>query len=224
VIEHATRRVRVLGVTSHPSGAWVAQLARNLVMDLQYAGAQVKYLIRDRDTKFTAAFDAVLAGEGIEIVTTGVRVPRMNAICERWVGTCRRELLDRTLVWNQAHLLHALREFEAFYNGHRPHRTLHSAAPLRPTPTASSDPRHGPTRSPRHPPTRSTRRHPPRVRPRRLNRTDGVFGTHKVIRYLWNPGKDPQPFDGSGPPRLLSRLKDFGPGVFRWFVLLFVIY
>lgn len=83
VIEHATRRVRVLGATSRPTGAWAAQLARNLVMDLQDAGAQAKYLIRDRDTKFTAAFDAVFAGEGIEIATTGVRVPRMNAICER---------------------------------------------------------------------------------------------------------------------------------------------
>jgi putative transposase len=140
VIEHATRRVRVLGATAHPTGAWVTRIARNLVMDLQDDGATTKYLIRDRDTKFTQAFDAVMAGEGIQIITTGVRVPRMNSIMERWVGTCQRELPDRTLIWNHAHLLRALREFESFYNDHRPHRTLHSAAPLRPLPSPITDP------------------------------------------------------------------------------------
>ena len=129
-IEHSSRRVRVLGATTNPTGAWVTQIARNLVMDLQDAGATARYLIRDRDSKFTAALDAVFTGEGIEIVTTGIRVPRMNSIIERWVRTCRHELLDRTLIWNHAHLIHALREFESFYNHHRPHRTLHS--PLRP--------------------------------------------------------------------------------------------
>ena len=79
--------MRVLGATVHPTEAWVTQTARNLVMDLQDTGAGVKYLIRDRDARFTQAFDAVFAGEGIEIVTTGVRVPRMNSIMERWVGT-----------------------------------------------------------------------------------------------------------------------------------------
>jgi putative transposase len=140
VIEHAGRRVRILGATAHPTAAWVTQIARNLMMDLQDAGAGVKYLIRDRDTTFTQAFDAVFVGEGIEIVTCAVRTPRMNSIMERWVQTCRRELLDRTLIWNAAHLLHALREFEAFYNGHRPHRALHGAAPLRPRPSPITDP------------------------------------------------------------------------------------
>jgi putative transposase len=134
VIEHATRRVRVLGTTAHPTATWTTQLARNLVMDLQDADATVKYLIRDRDSRYTAAFDAVFHSEGIATVKTGIRVPRMNAIMERWVRTCRAELLDRTLIVNQAHLLHALREYEAFYNEHRPHRTLHAAAPLRPLP------------------------------------------------------------------------------------------
>jgi transposase InsO family protein len=119
VIEHATRRVRILGVTARPTPAWVTQLARNLVMDLHDAGARVKYLIRDRDVRYPAGFDTVLADEGIEIVRTGVRMPRMNAIIERWIRSCRTELLDRILVWNQAHLLHALREYEAFYNDHR---------------------------------------------------------------------------------------------------------
>ncbi|GAA2395625.1 hypothetical protein GCM10010404_61530 [Nonomuraea africana] len=124
VIEHATRRVRILGATVHPTGQWVTQLGRNLIMDLQEAGSAARFLIRDRDAKFSAAFDAALADAGIRVVTTGIRIPRMNAIMERWIQTCRRELLDRTLIWNQRHLLHALREFETFYNGHRPHRTL----------------------------------------------------------------------------------------------------
>lgn len=139
VVEHTHRRIRVLGATARPTAQWVTQTARNLVMDLQDAGATVRHLIRDRDSKYTAAFDAVFEAEGIEIVTTGIRVPRMNSIMERWVQTCRHELLDRTLIWNQAHLLHALAEFEAFYNQHRPHRALHSEAPLRPVPELITD-------------------------------------------------------------------------------------
>jgi putative transposase len=140
VIEHAGRRVRVLGVTAPPTVAWVTQLARNLVMGLQDAEAGVTYLVRDRDTKSTQAFDAVFAGEGCEIVTTGVRVPRMNSIIGRWIQTCRHELLDRTLIWNLTHLLHALREFETFFNRHRLHHALHGAAPLRPRPQPVTDP------------------------------------------------------------------------------------
>jgi putative transposase len=134
IIEHATRRIRILGATAHPTAAWTTQMARNLVMDLQEVSATVKYLIRDRDSRYTAAFDAVLADSGITTITTGIRVPRMNAIMERWIRTCRAELLDRTLILNQVHLLHALHEFEAFYNDHRTHRALQGAAPLRPLP------------------------------------------------------------------------------------------
>lgn len=134
VIEHATRRVRVLGVTAHPTAVWVTQVARNLVMDLKDAGVAIKYLIRDRDARYPAGFDAVFADEGIEVTQTGVRVPRMNALMERWIRSCRSELLDRTLIWNRAHLVHALREYEQFYNQHRPHRSLTAAAPLRPLP------------------------------------------------------------------------------------------
>ncbi|MCG0284534.1 transposase [Streptomyces sp. PSAA01] len=72
---------------------------------------------------------------GLKVVTTGIRIPRMNSLVERWIQTCRRELLDRTLIWNQSHLLHALREYESFYNEHRPHRALEQAAPCRPLPT-----------------------------------------------------------------------------------------
>ena len=89
VIEHATRRIRILGVTLHPTGDWTAQQARNLIMDLGEQAYRVKFVIRDRSSDFTAAFDAVLADAGIRIVLCSVRTPRMNAIMERWIGGCR---------------------------------------------------------------------------------------------------------------------------------------
>jgi hypothetical protein len=88
------------GVTLHPTGQWTAQQARNLLMDLGGQAEQAKFMIRDRGSNFTGAFDAVLAGAGIRTVLCNIRTPRMNAIAERWIGGCRRELLDRTLVWN----------------------------------------------------------------------------------------------------------------------------
>jgi transposase InsO family protein len=130
VIEHDTRRIRILGVTAHPIAAWVTQTARNLVMDLEDTGCQVRYLIRDRDGKYPALFDAVLADAGDEVVLSGVRIPRMNSIMERWIQACRHELLDRTLTWSQAHLLHALREYERHHNTHRPRRGIANARPL----------------------------------------------------------------------------------------------
>ena len=95
VIEHATRRIRVLGATAYPTTSWVTQAAKNLVMDLEDTGNRARFLIRDHDGKFPGLFDAVLKDAGIEIVLSGVQVPRMNALMERWVQTCRRELLDR---------------------------------------------------------------------------------------------------------------------------------
>jgi putative transposase len=137
VIEHATRRIRILGVTLHPTGQWTAQQARNLLMDLGEQAHRVKFMIRDRGSNFTVAFDAVLADASIRTVLCNVRTPRMNAITERWIGGCRRELLDRTLIWNQAHLHQMLRQYEAHHNQHRPHRSLHGAAPLKPLPEAA---------------------------------------------------------------------------------------
>lgn len=134
VIEHATRRIRILGTTAHPTVNWVAQAARNLVMDLEDAQVTVTYLIRDRDAKFPALVDQILTDAGIQTVLTGVRMPRMNAIMERWVQTCRHELLDRTLIWNERHLLRALREFEQHHNAHRPHQAMNQSAPLRAVP------------------------------------------------------------------------------------------
>jgi putative transposase len=134
VIEHATRRIRILGVTLHPTGQWTTQQARNLIMDLGEQAEQVKFMIRDRGSNFTTAFDAILAGAGIRTVLCNIRTPRMNAITERWIGGCRRELLDRTLVWNQPHLRRIVRQYEIHHNQHRPHRSLHGAAPLKPLP------------------------------------------------------------------------------------------
>ena len=138
-IEHGTRRVHLAGITAHPTGAWVTQQARNLLMNLEGRTDSLKFLIRDRDTKFTAAFDAVFTTIGVRIVKTPVQAPRANSIMERWVGSCRRELLDRTLIWNRRHLMIVLREYEDFYNTHRPHRTLSQAAPLRPLPDGIAD-------------------------------------------------------------------------------------
>jgi transposase InsO family protein len=118
----------------HPAGEWSAQQARNLIMDLGEQAHRVKFMIRDRGSNFTAAFDAVLADAGIRTVLCNVQTPRMNAIAERWIGGWRRELLDRTPIWNHAHLRWILRQYEIHHNQHRPHRSLDGAAPLKPLP------------------------------------------------------------------------------------------
>src|SRR6266851_725050 len=118
VIEHAGRRIRILGVTLHPAGSRTARQARNLLMDLGEQAHRVKFMIRDRGSNFTAASGTVLADAGIRTVLCNVRTPRMNAIAGRWTGGCRRELLDRTLVWNQAHLRRILRAYEIHHNQH----------------------------------------------------------------------------------------------------------
>jgi putative transposase len=140
VIEHAQRRIRILGATPHPTAAWVTQAVRNLVMDLEDAGCRARFLIRDRDGKFPDLFDVILASAGIEVVLSGVQMPRMNSIVERWIQTCQHELLDRVLIWNQRHLLHALHEYEHFYNSHRPHQGIANARPLQPLPQPITNP------------------------------------------------------------------------------------
>jgi hypothetical protein len=96
-IEHATRRIRILSATAHPGGQWIVQQARNLCMDLDQADTNIKFVLHDRDAIFHAGFDAVFTAAGLRVVRSGVRMPGMNSIMERWIGGCRRELLDRTL-------------------------------------------------------------------------------------------------------------------------------
>ncbi|WP_328631418.1 integrase core domain-containing protein [Streptomyces sp. NBC_00356] len=147
-IHHAHRNVRVLGTTAHPTHAWVTQAIKNLVMDLEDAGqlTAIKFMIRDRDAKYPVVIDEILSQAGIRTVLTAVRTPRMNSIMERWVRSLRREVLDRTLLWNEAHLRRALREYEQHDNHHRTHRTLQAAAPLRVVPEPLNPPQLEPLR------------------------------------------------------------------------------
>jgi transposase InsO family protein len=129
VIEHGTRRVRLAGITASPDGAWTTQAARNLLMDLGRRATAVKFLIRDRAGQFTGSFDAVFTAEGIRIVASPAQAPRANAICERMIGTLRRELLDRLLIINEHHLRRVLTEYLRHYNTARPHRALGQLTP-----------------------------------------------------------------------------------------------
>ncbi len=128
-IHHDTRLVRIAGVTANPVTGWVTQQARNLSMELADKAMALTFLLRDRDTKFTASFDAVFAAEGMEIIKSPVRAPRANAICERVIGTVRRECLDRTLILGRRHLETVLAEYVEHYNSHRPHRSLNQRSP-----------------------------------------------------------------------------------------------
>jgi hypothetical protein len=123
VMEVQTRAVHIAGVTAHPARAWTAQQARNLMMDLGERAGQFRFLIRDRDSKFTTAFDDVFAGNGARVIEAPVRSPRANAYAERFVLTARTEVTDRMLIFGQRHLRTILAQYEAHYNGRRPYRS-----------------------------------------------------------------------------------------------------
>jgi putative transposase len=129
VIEVGTRYVHVLGVTAHPDGPWTVQQARNLLMDLGDRAADFRFLVRDRAGQFTQAFDAVLSGAGMEVVKIPPRSPQANAYAERFVLTARTEVTDRMLIFGERHLRTILTEYEAHYNGRRPHRSRHLRPP-----------------------------------------------------------------------------------------------
>jgi putative transposase len=137
VIEHGRRRVHIAGITAHPTAGWVTQQARNLLVDLGDRAERLRFLICGRDSKFTAAFDAVFAGADIRIIRTPIRALRANAIAERWIGTLRRECLDQLLITGPRHLAAVLREYIEHYNTHRPHRSLDQHPPAGPTPPTS---------------------------------------------------------------------------------------
>ena len=120
-IEHGTRRMHLGGVTAQPTSDWTVQQARNLALTLGERFEDIRFLIRDRGSNFTASFDAVFQAAGTRIVRTSVRAPRMNAICERLIGTLRRELLDRVLILGESHLRAVLTDYQAHYNTARPH-------------------------------------------------------------------------------------------------------
>jgi putative transposase len=123
VIEIGSRRMHILGVTANPDGPWTTQQIRNLMMDLGDSAADFRFLVRDRAGQFTASFDALLASAGIEAVKIPPRSPRANAYAERFVLTARTEVTDRMLIFGQRHLRTILAEYEAHYNGRRPHRS-----------------------------------------------------------------------------------------------------
>jgi putative transposase len=128
-IEHGTRRMHIGGVTANPTGEWTVQQARNLALGLGERFEDTRFLIRDRGSNFTASFDAVFQAVGTRILRAAVQAPRMNAICERLVGTLRRELLDRMLILGEAHLRSVLAEYQVHYNMARPHQGIAQRVP-----------------------------------------------------------------------------------------------
>jgi putative transposase len=139
-IELATRRVHLAGITANPDGRWVTQQARNLLMQLDDEGVRPRFLIRDRDSKFTRDFDAVFRSQGIRVIKAPVRAPRARAHAERWVGSVRRECLDRLLIIGRRHLHHVVATYTRHYNEHRPHRSLGQRPPLSKRPPSDEQP------------------------------------------------------------------------------------
>jgi putative transposase len=128
-VELASRRVHLAGVTANPNGVWAAQQARNLVMRLQDTGEEWRFIVHDRDAKFSCAFDAVFEAEGMQVIRTPVQAPNANSLAERWIGTVRSECLDQMLIGSRPHLEATLRDYAEHFNGRRPHRALDMQAP-----------------------------------------------------------------------------------------------
>jgi transposase InsO family protein len=196
VIEIERRVVHLLGVTANPDGPRVAQVARNLAGNFEDAGCRFRFLIRDRDTKFTASFDSVLASVGIEAIRTPVASPRANAFAERLVRTVREDCLDHLLVVSRRRLEAVLAEYVRHYNQARPHRGLKLEQPL---PRSAPSATRGRGRPPRHP-----RRPHPRIRAGRLN------GTRALAAQI-HPGLRPRSFGA----RVTTKPAPVGPTLWR---------
>ncbi len=128
-ISIGSRRIECMACTSNPDGVWMLQQARNLLMDLDDRRLRPRFLIHDRDAKFSRAFDAIFHNQGIKTIRTPIRAPNANAHIERWVGSVRRECLDQLLIFNRRQLEHVLRVYVRHYNCQRPHRALELLAP-----------------------------------------------------------------------------------------------
>jgi putative transposase len=208
-VEHGSRRAHLLGVTAHPTGAWTTQAARNLLMDIADRAATLKFLLRDWESRFTSAFDAVFDADGIRILTSPPGAPRANAICERMIGTLHRELLDKVLVVNERHLRRILTVYLHHFNTARPHRTLGQLAPAQ----AENQP----------PPAINLADHQIRSRPI----LDGLTSEYQLAAYPYRPPIDLQvkaiieyssPTPGQRDRRTLARQTDprIRPGRMTW--------
>jgi transposase InsO family protein len=179
-IEIDTRRIYLIGITANPVGEWVTQQARNLSFALAEQAHPRKFLIRDRDTKFSTSFDEVFRAEGVRIIRTPLQSPRANAFAERFVGTVRRECLDRMLVLHRRQLETVLSEFVDHYNEHRSPVTWPAGAAHRgEEATANQRSGSGSTTT-----ERQTRRPHSRVPTRGMSCSDGIFGTNRVSDWI----------------------------------------
>ena len=158
-IDIANREVFYGGITAHPTGAWATQAARNLFVRHPNRFTRTRALVRDRASQFVNGFDEIFRAEGLKILRTPVHAPLANAFAERWIGSLRREMLDRTIIWNQHQLQRVVIDYIDHYNTHRPHRSLNQ-------------------RPPRHP-TNNTTDHPLPPRLVRTTRCDGLINEYK---------------------------------------------
>ncbi len=139
-IDVTSREVFFAGITANPTGPWTTQAARNLFMRHPDRFADARALVRDRGSQFISTFDEIFRSEGLKILKSPIRTPVSNTFAERWIGTLRRELIDRTIIWNQQQLERLVTDYIDHYNTHRPHRSLHQRPPLKSDPQANPEP------------------------------------------------------------------------------------